>query len=774
MSLPRTSGALALVIGLASCLLHWQTSAPIAGLSTREGGSPVHRFVQSLEGRAADLQFRLRGARAPSPEVVLLELDERGAQRWGLWPWSRSVIATLLERLLDAEVRVVGLDIAFSDETAVDATAEAVVAALGAEGSVPPRLEVLRDSLARQLEASPDARLERALRRGGDRVVQGVIPLTRNDVPSFSAQQLQRYEAVLAGRVITEVPGTVRGSVRPVPADLPVYAQVSAQTPLARFAPGADGGSLLGHFSPIIDVDGTIRRTAPLVRLSRPAGLFPALGLQVAARFLSAAIVPVIEDGELTAIDLTPAGAPAVRVPLQEEASFTLLNYPGPKGVFRRLSSVDVFDGAFPREAVAGKAVLVGVTLTGSSGDQRVTPYEELSEGLVTHAALVSNILAGDFHTRPGWSRAGEMALMLAAGLLLAFAVPRVGFRAKVVLVLVVSLGWSLLTFLAFSQGLRLAWVVPTADLLVTSFGLIFLGYLSVDREKAQLRGTFQRYLGEDVIELALADPEKLNQGEKREMTVLFSDIRGFTSLAEHMTPERLAAFINGYLSPMTSIVFDEKGTLDKYIGDALMAFWNAPLDQPDHALRACRAAVHMLQRLEALKVGWRAAGYPELDIGIGVNTGPMVVGNMGSDVRVDYTVLGDAVNLGSRLEGTNKLYDTRIVIGETTWAQVRHATVCRRLGAVKVKGRREPVRIYELRGLGVASGTEAAAIARFEAALEAWSARRFAQARTELEAVLTHWPADPPTRLYLSALAPLLAAPPPPEWDGVLTMATK
>jgi adenylate cyclase len=255
---------------------------------------------------------------------------------------------------------------------------------------------------------------------------------------------------------------------------------------------------------------------------------------------------------------------------------------------------------------------------------------------------------------------------------------------------------------------------------------------------------------------------------------VLFSDIRGFTSLSENMAPERLMGFINEYLTPMTRIVFDEKGTLDKYIGDAVMAFWNAPVDQPDHALRACRAAVKMIEQLERLKQGWRAAGYPELDIGIGINTGAMVVGNMGSDVRVDYTVLGDAVNLGSRLEGTNKEYETRIVISESTWAAVKDQVVARRLGAVRVKGRREPVRIYELRGLGAPTSADAPGLDAFERALRCWEARQFDAAPQAFSEVLAVWPDDRPTRLYLEALDAFADSPPPASWDGVITMTTK
>jgi len=386
----------------------------------------------------------------------------------------------------------------------------------------------------------------------------------------------------------------------------------------------------------------------------------------------------------------------------------------------------------------------------------------------------VSNVLSGDFLDRPDFMRPLELGLMMLLGLGLARLVPRSAFAWKIVLVTSAVAGWSALTFGLFTVGLRLAWVVPTVDLVVTSAGVIFLSYLLVDREKAKLRSTFSRYLGEDVIDVAMADPERLNRGEKREMTVLFSDIRGFTSLAERMSPEKLAAFINEYLSPMTRIVFDEKGTLDKYIGDAVMAFWNAPVEQPDHALRACRAAVKMLQKLDELKTVWRAAQYPELEIGVGINTGPMVVGNMGSDVRVDYTVLGDAVNLGSRLEGTTKQYDTRIVLAESTYLAVREHVVARRLGAVRVKGREEPVRIYQLRALGVAVGTEKDTITTFEAGLDAWAQRRFEVARAAFQTVLEAWSDDTPSRLYLKALDEFATTPPAPDWDGVITLVSK
>lgn len=763
----RRYEALALLTFALFAVVHFSTSAPLMGLS-REG-TFVHRFVQSFEARMSTLFFRLRGEREAHRDVVVLEIDEAGAQRFGLWPWPRDVIATALSNVLDADAKVIGLDLAFLDAARQDGREAAWLAALAAEPSLPGSLQPLKAELEQRVRSSPDDALEAVFRRAGPRIVQGVIPFTGEDAKQLGQQKRDAYREAARRAVLTQAPGRVKGSIVEL-GDVDAYPYAGMQMPLERFM---NAGSAFGHFGTVPDLDSTLRRSPMLVRLEDVKGLFPSLALQVAARQLDAEIVPVVERGALEAIELR--GEKTVVIPVEAESPFTLVNYPGNVGSFSRLGITDAYDGTFERSRLAGRALLVGVTITGSSGDQRVTPFSEFTAGVYTHASLVSNVLAGDFLSRPAWLGYVELASMLVLGLVIARLTQQLrSFSGKLVSIVAVLAGFTAVTLAAFSAGLKSSWVVPTLHLTVTAFLSVFLGYLSVDREKLKLRSTFSRYLGADVMAVALQDPDKLNRGEKREMTVLFSDIRGFTSLSEHMSPERLAGFINQYLSPMTQIVFDEKGTLDKYIGDAVMAFWNAPLDQPDHALRACRAAVHMLERLELLKAQWREAGFPELEIGIGINTGQMVVGNMGSDVRVDYTVLGDAVNLGSRLESTNKEYGTRIIISEWTRAAVTGGIVTRRLGAVRVKGKARPVGIHELRGLGAPGETDAEAIAAFEAALTAWSARRFDDARAGFEAVLTLWPGDAPARDYLRALDAFRDNPPPPDWDGAVSLNTK
>lgn len=764
----RRFEVLALVVGLLTATIHIATASP------RVSGSAIaptvlERAVQLAEGRLTDLKFRLRGNVAPHSNVVVVAIDEKSAQAWGLWPWSRRHLAEAFERLADANVAAVGLDVTFTDaRDDGEAQAQATIDKLSSLTPT-PEIDAWKRSLEERVQNTSDAALAASFRRLGPRLVQGVIPIDQASRRDFTDAQVGRYNRLLDPIVVRTIKSP-QGFETQLPVEkLGLQEYSSVQMPLDQFVGLGTG---YGHFSAIIDIDGTIRRSAIWTVLLEPKGLMPSMALQTAAVALGGQLKPVVVRGKVIATEIV--GPSPRRIPIDELAPYTIIDYPGPARVFQSYSIVDVVEGRVGKAELEGKVVLVGVTLVGNSGDQRVTPFKELEPGVYTHASLLSNILSNRFLDRPSDPQLVESVLVLLLAIALGLLIPRVRFVLKALLIALVTLGWATASYVAFLNGVQVAVATPVIGLLITSFGVIFLGYLSVDREKLKMKSTFSRYLGEDVIEIALENPERLNKGEKRDMTVLFSDIRGFTTLSERMSPEALASFINEYLSPMTAIVFEEKGTLDKYIGDALMAFWNAPLDQPDHALRACRAAVKMLEKLDSLKKTWRENGLPELEIGIGVNSGPMVVGNMGSDVRVDYTVLGDAVNLGSRLEGTNKEYDTRIIISESTWLQVKDELVCRRLGAVRVKGKRLPVGIYELRGIGKPSASEAPVIALFEDALALFSSQKFEEAGVKFREVLAAWPTDMSTRRYLAQIETFKVQPPPTDWDGVASLTTK
>ncbi len=774
--------ALALGLAVLFCALHvWVDDSPVIG--TRSEGKSSLLLVRALqisEGRATNLKFAIRGPRPSSPDVVVVAVDEKSAQRFGLWPWPRELVARAIDRLREAGVGAVGLDMIFADEI-VDSRAQAYQGALQeldrALAQAPesaPALGAYRDELRRRATLSSDALLAAALARA-PRVVQGVIAYSDKERDQFASKS-EEWQRLLEPHLIREFHGEIPKSSLAVDlATLKSWRMESAQLPLPQLAKAS---ARLGFFNASADPDGTVRRVPLFALLEGPKGLLPSLELQTAAAYLDARVEPVVVPSEhlVTGARLRrPDGQVLpLRVPQLEDEPFMLVNYPGPASSFTTLSLADVVDGSFDPASVRGKAVLVGVTLVGKF-DQRVTPFSEFEAGVYVHAAALSNILSQDFLTRPSAAQPLELLFMLGSAVLLARLLPRVRFTWKLGAVALLGGAWLAVDQLLFTRGIQVATVLPLASLVTSAFAVIFLGYFSVDAEKARLRTTFQHYLDASVMEQVLEHPEKLKLGgERKELTVLFSDIRGFTTLSERMTPEQLVSFINEYLTPMTDVIFENGGTLDKYIGDAIMAFWGAPVDQPDHALRACRAALGFLEKLGTLRSRWRAAGLPEVDIGVGINSGLMNVGHMGTQDRFNYTVMGDAVNLASRLEGLTKMYDTRILISAATYAQTLGHVTARRLGVVRVKGKSEPTDIYELRAMGAPSGKDAQAIQAFEAGVARFLSRDFAEAETQFRQVLTLWPEDAPCLRYLEEINTLVANRPGPDWDGVFTATTK
>ncbi len=700
-----------LVSGLFIALHWWADATPVTGgnVQARQGSgeswAPLAlRAIHFLEGRATDLQFLVRGRRVPHPDVVVAVVDEKSAQRYGRWPWPRSLIARALLGLHQAGAGAVGMDVLFLDEAEdagqlayADALANLELALAG-DSRQAERLKGFRDFLKSKSEDSSDAQLARAIAQMPE-LVLGVLAYPRKDLDQFLTR-LAEQSQLLEPQVLRQLSGRVPGTRQAATFErVNAWQNFSAQTPIAPLAAAARH---LAHLNAVPDPDATLRRAPLLAKLEHPTGLLPALEVEVAALHLGASVEPVFDPqlDRLVAVRLRSPSRPAIDIPLSPSEPYALINYPGPATVFKTLSLSDVVDRQFAPSDVSGKAILIGVTLVGEY-DQRVTPFAEIEPGLFSHASLLSNILSGDFLTRPPWLRLVEMAFILAVGVLLAETLPRARYSLKLSLSAGVALLWLCGGQVLFGHGLKLAIIVPLASVLVQSFALVFLGYVSVDAEKTRLRGAFRYYLNESVMEQMLSQPGRLKLGgEKRLMTVLFADIRGFTALSEQMEPEALVKFINAYLTPMTQIVFEQGGTLDKYIGDALMAFWGAPVHQEDHPLRACRAALQFLDALEVLNRQWRTQGLPEIQIGIGISTGPMVVGNMGSDIRFNYTVMGDTVNVAARLEAANKENGTRLLISEATYHAVKDGADARPVGTIRVRGRQGPVQVYELRAL--------------------------------------------------------------------------
>lgn len=521
--------------------------------------------------------------------------------------------------------------------------------------------------------------------------------------------------------------------------------------PLVSFREAA---RTLGHTNTPPDIDGVVRRIPLGVALPDNT---------VIAAFAAQVLHVVDPDYAFT------------RVPI-DALSRVVVNFDGaPHQVFETIPAADILGGKIEASRLKGKVVFVGATAPDLHDDQLApTSNGAPMPGVELHASFYDTLRS------ERWLQPVPLSIMAAAILLLAVLVSlfAVLLRARWSAPLTVVLWIAVLVtaFVAFDRGWQVDLLWPTLVIGV-SYALVTLERrVTSDRERRKLQSAFSRYVSASVVQSILKDPTKLHLGgEKRRMSVLFSDVRGFTSISEKLTPEDLVDVMNTYLTRMTDIVFENDGVLDKYIGDAVMAFWNAPFDQPDHALRAIKTALAMQKALRFMNDEKAFGEDLELKIGIGINTGDMIVGNMGSEVRFDYTVIGDNVNLASRMEGITKEYGVGLLISEATRSDVAGKILTRRVDKVAVKGKKEPVTLYEVLGLEGETTPAQETLARdFEAALDAYFAKDFSKATLIAEAILSSNPGDGPSKTLIERSKLWTTNPPPSDWDGTWVFTKK
>jgi adenylate cyclase len=410
--------------------------------------------------------------------------------------------------------------------------------------------------------------------------------------------------------------------------------------------------------------------------------------------------------------------------------------------------------------------VLAGFSAPGLM-DLRPTPISRIAPGVEIHATVLDNLLSPRrLRDAPTWATA---LLVLVMACLAAGCVLRARRAVHSVLAFVICLPVPVgAGYLAYAFGLWWPMVVGLLAVALALVGAVILNYATEGRQKAFIKSAFRFYLGEEVIDQILADPAKLTLGgEKRELTVFFSDIEKFSSFSERLDPAELIALLNDYLSDMGAIIKEEGGYLDKYIGDAIVAFWNAPVAQPDHAARACRAALRCQRKLEERRPEFERRTGVVLRARIGLNTGEAIVGNMGSRERFNYTILGDAANLASRLEGANKAFGTYLMVSESTWRHSGGDWLGRELARLRVVGRQTPVRVYELAGL--AGAARPPSWAEFDGARLLFEQGAFAAA----QALFERWPDDAAARAYAEKCRTLAANRPDP-WTGIWELSEK
>ena len=699
-------------------------------------------FIDVLENYVYDARLRLTAAGGVDPRIIIVDVDDHSLEQHGQWPWPRATLARLVNELFDHyAVSALVFDIVFAEEQrhrGLD-TLEALAADDADWQWLQGRLPVLRKALDEDRDFATALQGRPLI---GAYYFSDDVAMRRGVLPAPLFELGERAAAVANPRT-----GYVNGS---------------DELTAAMYARGFID-------NPLVDDDGVYRRAALLQAYQ--GGLYESLALTIARLLLGEPPVGLRFSEQGDVLEAITLGH--VRVPVDEHAAM-LVPYRGGIGSFRYVSASAVLDGSVDPELLEGALVLLGSTAPGLS-DLRSSPMAKAFPGVEIQANLIAGILDGDQPLQPDYVAGLETAVLFAIGLLLTLLLLRLSVTLAALLVGLTAAGLAWGNAFAWQRGLAL----PLASVLIMLLSLFAFhaafGFFTETRKRSQLTRVFGRYVPEDLVAEMSTGPEDFALGgESRDMTVLFTDVRNFTTLSEGMSASDLTLMMNAYLTEMTRIIQKYHGTVDKYIGDAVMAFWGAPVRQQDHARLAVLAAAEMITATEALAGEFGERGWPALSIGGGINSGVMNVGNMGSEFRVAYTVMGDAVNLASRLEGLTKYYGVPLVVAEGVLEQVPEM-VFRELDRVRVKGRALPVNIYELVGhRDEVSAAELAQLDAYRWALAYYRARDWSAAYAAFAALCRH---APEVRLYASyreRVEQLYRHPPGAEWNGVFVHKTK
>ncbi len=692
--------------------------------------------------------------------VRIADLDDKTLEQIGQWPWSRTKVSALIAQLTNLGAAAVVFDIVFSEP---DRTSPGQV--LPTWASDIPELAALKEK--QDQLPDPDQQLADMIGHEATRVVTGFV-LNLKETP-----RLPKSKASFAF-----------GGSAPLNF-VPLYTGATAN--LTKLEESASGN---GSFNMVPDLDGMVRRVPTVVGyrdetvqsddLEDQITLYPSLHQEALRVSQGASTLITKTSSEGTGMLAIKNG----RFEVPTDGNGYVWFHQSPFREDRYVPIWELFEEDFDRSKIEGHIVLIGTTAAGLL-DLRPTPLNPALPGVEVHAQILEQILTDHFLERPDWATGAEITFMVLAGLILIFILPWTG-----------ALWSAILGFSALSGSFVLSWYLYSEELLLLDAiypGIVILGiylsssltlYLRSEAEKAKVREAFGMYLSPDLVEQLAEQPDKLQLGgEMKDMTLLFMDIRGFTTISEQFDAVGLTKFINRFLTPMTARVLEQKGTIDKYMGDCIMAFWNAPLDDSEHAANACRSALRMCQTRDQLNIELKEEAeredrkYIPLNVGIGVNSGLVCVGNMGSDMRFDYSVLGDDVNLASRLEGQSKTYGVDIVIGNNTHNQLSKFA-CLELDLIKVKGKTEPVRIFCLLGDEIMAETSdfqtlakshAEMLARYRE--QAWDA---CQALIDLCREQAKGKLDKLYDLYEERMADYKVSPPGEDWDGVFTATSK
>jgi adenylate cyclase len=764
--------------------------------------------LQRLELLSSDLRFRFRGARPPGPEVVIAAIDEKSIDALGRWPWPYTVQARLVDQLVAYGAAVIGYDIVFSSsdtsagleilqtlKTQLTATEPPHTALQGRPAPAsalpdPSQMEAITAFLDRAIaEADHDQRFAEALRRSQRTVLGYFFHFTRSDVAHLSEDEMQQSLLTIRDSKYNAIIKQPDVNLQQVT----LNTAWAVEANLAMLSHAAWGS---GFFNNTADaIDGVIRRYPLIVKYrnqvdipGEPDYLFPPLGMRMLERYLQGQTTFWIGPTGVENVGIV--GQRQIQVPTDDRGAM-LLNHLGTGGQFPHYSVVDIVTGRHdmaPPAAFRDKIVLIGATAEGLQ-DQRVTPFDPIFPGVELHATAIDNILHGNFLQRPWWDTAYVLASMLMLGGLLIVLLPRLGaiwggMVTGLLLVGSIAVNYGFFTVAGVCLGL----VYPVLTTVVVAAGLILYHYVNEEQDKRFLRKTFGTYISPQLIEQMVQSKTapKLG-GDAGIRTAFFTDIASFSSFSEVLTATELVQLINEYLTVMTEILLAQGGTLDKYEGDAIVAFFGAPVPMPDHAARALRTALEMQAALAQLRTRWSREGdkWPaivkQMRMRIGMSAGEIVTGNMGSTMRMNYTMMGDVVNTAARLEAAAKQYGIYIHCTRDTLHMAGADDFAWRLiDKVIVVGKSAPLETVEVMAFkDQLSASQAHMQAVFHQGLQLYRQQQWDEAQAlfsesdKLEEVFPQRPITP-SRVYIERCEFFRLHPPSVDWDGSWTLTSK
>ncbi len=752
------------VIGLsitcAAVLLYWMNP------------SPMHR----LELFFQNAHFQWRGPVKPGPEVVIAAIDEKSIDKLGRWPWPRKTLAHLIDKLVQHNVKVIGFDMVLSspDESSGKNSLKKIKETLKESIKDDSLVNKVLDPIIQQ--SDNDAILATALKNSRRSVLGFFFHFNPEGVEHLTPEELNEH--------FQNIKRTQFGGFLKVPGDIELssvdfrtaYA-VESNIPLL-----SQNARSQGYLSFDVEPDGSMRKLPMIVKfhdeLTNKDFFFPPMSVRVLERYLKGALL--FQVGEFGAEKVILNGTESIEVPVNDRGEI-LVNFLGSRETFPHISIADILDekgDLVPEGSLQNKIVLIGATAT-ALGDNKVTPFDPVYPGVEVQATIIDNILSQKLLRQPGWKFQADLIYLMGLGIFLTFMYSRIKPVIGVFACITVAVAQFFTTqWLFVHEGFWITGIYPFLANILIFGSLAIHWYLTEEKQKHYIQDVFGKYLPETVIDKLLKDPSQLQLGgEQKELTAFFTDLAGFTTFSEKLSAQELVNLLNDYFTEMTNILLMHEGTLDKYDGDAIKAFFGAPVFFNDHAKRACWVAIEMQEKLGELRDQWKEEGQPELYMRIGLNTGSMVVGNMGSKNRMNYGMNGDSVNLAARLEGANKEYGTFTLISESTHEQAKDFIEARELDSIRVVGRSTPVKIFELLGKkGEMNEKVREILPNYNQGLTYYKQGNWDEAIACFEKALKQNPDDGPSDTLLNRCQLLKKnfLVNKKDWDGVYSMSSK